>query len=161
MKRNFLIAILVVATSSLGFVQKPHDGMPKKVLKADLVCSITASLDEAGTQPIVNGGHVTNHFEAWFHWTVTNNGPGTAQNFKVKRSIVDGTGNKLYDPAIDGPLTLGSGEKHVFASHRIALGPAKVSGDITVDTEQTVTEKTRNNNHCLLTFMTLHVPPHP
>lgn len=172
MKRIFLIALLVMMISSVGFFQtegnnalasdqKVRNGLPKKVLVADLACSITASLDEAGTQPITNGGN-TNHFEAWVRFKVTNNGPGKAENFKVKRSIIDGSGQKIYDPAAEPVPTLKKGDVVAYAPFRISLGGGRITADMSVDVERVVAEKKLSNNQCKFSFLIFHqVPPKP
>ncbi len=56
--------------------------MPIGQIKAELECSIYASRNEDGTDPIPNGGWVGNP-PIWLHYTVKNTGLKDAKNFQV------------------------------------------------------------------------------
>jgi hypothetical protein len=169
MKRIFLIALVVMTISSVGLVQTGRNNAlasgrelqktQKKVVATDLVCSIQASWDQAGTGVIggtnstfpfidqsgrvaINGQH-----ELWIHFSVWNKGTVEAKNFKVEM-IVRKDGQKIFGPP--WTLTLAPDASQEYPPMRVAdlHDGVQVLAESSVDISKVIAETNENNNRC-------------
>lgn len=133
---------------------------------ADLVCSITASEDQAGTKPIPNGGITTTmstQGTQWVHVKVKNKGLGPLNNFTVK-VIPSRAKLKEGDNWLDGPMSYtlslpasssggASVTRHIQIDPQIGPhGMITVEITATADISQVIRESNEQNNSSTIQF---------
>jgi hypothetical protein len=141
----------------LGSSQKRQEARKANLL-SDLVCLISASWDQEGTQLI--GGNSSNlpfdhsgsvainrHNEMWIRFAVWNKGKAAADNFDVKLAVLK-DGQQIFHPP--WKLTLAPGTSAEYPPMRVANLDAvlKISANISVDSSKVVAEANENNNQC-------------
>ena len=120
----------------------------------DLECSITASLNEDGTNPIPDGGLASlggGSPSIWLHYSVKNTGLKGAKNFQVTM-VAANHGFLVHNDT--QTLSLGGGGRVTFPktfSAEINHLPAvtnEIQAFVVVDALDTVPEKSELNNFC-------------
>jgi hypothetical protein len=145
MKRIIVIALIGMAMPSLA------RALP------DLACSITASENKNGTQPIPNGGSISyggGNPSNWVRFKVENKGGANAKNFVLKM-VVRRDGVKIYDPPAE-TLSLDVGASKTYPPVQINLPGItnKIEASVIVNIGGFVKETVWNNNKCTFTFKT-------
>lgn len=123
--------------------------MPFSIIKADLECSITASYDKAGTEPIPNGGVAAfsgGDASIWLHYTVKNTGLKKAINFQV--SMVAASYSRLIHNKSETLSLGGLAHTKTFSIeiNRLSHITNQIDAYVIADTLDTVPEKSEVNN---------------